>query len=195
MWSRDAISARNFSDLQETVFYIHCNSLLMFALLINNTNFEVSSLILESKLWIKLLFVRMTVEGIPLPLILRTKRKLLSAVMAGDFHCFHKKKQKTKNRKLSSMHESVVCLQVWFTAIPVFQRIDYLHSINEICPKTLRLLWSWINTAVLVHLNSSSYLFLKPNEHSWDEDGCRKEDSTERQSALLCSYVYIDPSM
>ena len=110
MWKGDAISTRNFLYLQETIFYIHCNSLLMFALLINNTNFEVSSLILESKLWLKLLFVRMTAEVIPLPLILRTKRKLLSAVMAGDFQCFHQNKTNNNNNK-SQTENTAACMK------------------------------------------------------------------------------------
>lgn len=97
--------------LQEIISYIHsqsCNSLLKFALFINNKNFEVSGLILESKLLLKLLFVRKTSEIIPLPLILRTKRRLFSTVMAGGFQCFHQN-GKTGN---SSMYENVFCLQV-----------------------------------------------------------------------------------
>lgn len=64
MWRGEAISTR-------IIFYIHsqsCNSLLMFALYVNNKNFEVSGLILESKLLLKLFFVRKTSEIIPLPL-------------------------------------------------------------------------------------------------------------------------------
>lgn len=144
--------------LQEIIFYIHsqsCNSLLMFALLLNNKNFEVSGLILESKLLLKLFFVRKTSEIIPLPLILRTERRLFSTVMAGGFQCFHQN-GKTGN---SSMHENTVCLQVWFIAILVFQRINYLLNMNEICPETWRLFWFWINTATLIHVRSRSYIF------------------------------------
>lgn len=144
--------------LQEIIFYIHnqsCNSLLMFALFINNNNFEVNGLILESKLLLKLFFVRKTYEVIPLPLILRTKRRLFSTVTAGGFQCLHQN-GKTGN---SSMHENVVCLQVWFMAILVFQRINCLHNMNEINPKTRRLFWFWRNTATLIHIRSRSYIF------------------------------------
>ena len=69
----------------------------MFALLKNYADFEVSSLILESKLLLKLFFVRMTTEIIPLPLTLRTKRKLLSALMAGICNaCIKMSKQETQ---------------------------------------------------------------------------------------------------
>lgn len=97
--------------LQEIICYIHsqsCNSLLMFTIFINNENFEVSGLILESKLLLKLFFVRKTSEIIPLPLILRTKRRLVSTVAAGGFQCFH---QNGKTGS-SSIRENVVCLQV-----------------------------------------------------------------------------------
>lgn len=141
--------------LQEIISYIHCNSLLKFALFINNKNFEVSGLILESKLLLKLFFVRKTSEIIPLPLILRTKRILFSTVMAGGFQCLHQN-GKTGN---SSMYENVFCLHVWFIAILVFQRINYLHNMNEIHPKTRRLFWFWVNTATLIHIRNRSYIF------------------------------------
>jgi len=97
--------------LQEISFYIRsasCSSLLMFALFINNKNFEVSGLILESKLLLKLFSARKTSEIIPLPLSLRTKRGLFSTATAGAFQCL-RQNGKTGN---SSTHGSIVCLQV-----------------------------------------------------------------------------------
>lgn len=85
MWRGKAIS-------KKIIFYIRsqsCNSFVMFALFINNKNFEVSDFILESKLLLKLFFARKTSEIILLPLILRTKRRVFGTVTAAGFQCFH----------------------------------------------------------------------------------------------------------
>lgn len=61
----------------------------MFDLFINNKNFEVSDLILESKLLLKLFFACKTFEIILLPLTLRTKRRVFGTVTAGGLQYLH----------------------------------------------------------------------------------------------------------
>lgn len=151
MWRGKAIS-------KKIIFYIHsqsCNSFVMFALFINNKNFEVSDFILESKLLLKLFFARKTSEIILLPLILRTK-----SIWYCNSCGFSMLPSKWVNRKWQHACVSTDLIYT-YNGLSKNQLFAYSNNMNEICPKTRRLFWLWVNAATLIHIRNRSYIFLR----------------------------------